>query len=89
MITNTKDRLTKVAVVKPGLSDHFRIKVEFNSWVLCQAENTKVVELFDKADVESFSNCLDSFLDKIKNAICVSQNSNQVWNIFEKSFRMM
>ena len=54
MITNTKDRLTKVEVVKPGLSDHFSIKVELNSWVLCQAENTKVVKFFDKADVESF-----------------------------------
>ena len=64
------------------------IEVELNSRVLCQAESTKVVKLFDKADVESFSKCLDSSLDKIKNAICESQNGNQVWNIFGKSFRM-
>ena len=78
LITNNKDRLTKVEVVKPSLSDHFRIKVELNSWVLCQAENAKIVKLFDRADVESFSNCLDSSLEKIKNAICESQKINQV-----------
>ena len=42
-----------------GLSVHLMIEVELNSRVLCQAENPKVVKLFDKADVEFFfSNCL-------------------------------
>ena len=81
--------MTKVEVVKPSLSDHSRIKVELNSWVLCQAEDTKVGQLFDKADVESFSNCSDSSLEKIRNANCKSQKIDQVFNIFKKVLRML
>ena len=45
VITSSRDRLTKIEVVKPSFSDHFMTQVELNSGVLCQAENTKAVRL--------------------------------------------